>query len=79
MAPADCIAVGYLGVVASGLAYFLWVRGIERLGSARTGVYMYLQPVIAVGLGWAFLGETLGVGTVAGAALVLVGTWMSTP
>lgn len=38
---------------------------------------MYLQPVIAVGLGWAFLGETPGSGTVAGGMLVLLGTWIS--
>lgn len=77
LGPGDWMAVAYLGVIASGIGYVLWVRGVERLGSARAGIYMYLQPVLTVAMGWTFLGERLGFDTVAGAALVLFGTWMS--
>jgi drug/metabolite transporter (DMT)-like permease len=41
-------------------------------------VVTYVNPVVAVALGAALLGERPGVGAAAGLALILVGSWLST-
>jgi drug/metabolite transporter (DMT)-like permease len=41
-------------------------------------VITYINPVIAVGLGVAILGERPGAGAVAGLLLILAGSWLST-
>jgi drug/metabolite transporter (DMT)-like permease len=41
-------------------------------------VITYINPVIAVGLGVALLGEQPGAGAVAGLLLILAGSWLST-
>ena len=38
----------------------------------------YINPVVAVALGVAVLGERPGVGAVAGLLLILAGSWLST-
>ena len=38
----------------------------------------YVAPVVAVALGVTVLGESLGVGAVAGLLLILAGSWLST-
>lgn len=50
-------AVVFAGVLALGLSYLLWYRGVHRLGSARTAAYSNLVPVVALGGAWALLGE----------------------
>ncbi|KHC90399.1 hypothetical protein Mc24_08564 [Thermotoga sp. Mc24] len=40
------ISLLYLGLVCSGLAYFLWNRAIERLGSRTTTNMIYYIPVV---------------------------------
>lgn len=59
-----------------GLAYLLWYRGVERLGSARTAIYSNLTPVVALLAGAFWLGERLTPLSVAGAAMVLGGVML---
>ena len=51
---------------------------IGAAGPARASVITYVNPVIALGLGVAFLGESPGAGALVGLALILVGSWLST-
>ncbi|CAM3517657.1 EamA family transporter [Paracoccus nototheniae] len=68
----------WLGLFGAAISYFLWFRGIERLGpSAITGLG-FLSPVTAVVLGWAVLGETLGSLQGLGAGIVLLCAWLGT-
>lgn len=70
--------VGYiwLGLFGAATSYFLWFRGIERLGpSAITGLG-FLSPLTAVILGWVVRNETLGPAQILGAAIVLVCAWL---
>jgi drug/metabolite transporter (DMT)-like permease len=67
------IGVGYAGIFAIGLAYLLWYRGVQRIGSSRTAVYQNLTPVIALVVAWIWLGETPLPLQLAGAVAVLVG------
>jgi drug/metabolite transporter (DMT)-like permease len=63
----------YSALLSIGLAYLLWYRGVERIGGAKTAVYSNLTPVVALATGWVWLGETLSVAAIIGAAMVLIG------
>lgn len=62
------------GLVA---AYVIWYMGVRAIGSARTAAYSNLVPVVALVVGWLFLGEMLSPVQWAGAAAALFGVWMT--
>jgi drug/metabolite transporter (DMT)-like permease len=65
--------VGYAGILAIGLAYILWYRGVQRIGNSRTAAYSNLTPLVALTVAWAWLGEVPGPLQITGAVVVLVG------
>ncbi|MGA2563207.1 MAG: EamA family transporter [Steroidobacteraceae bacterium] len=71
-----CIAV--LGVVCTALAMLLLFYLIGHAGAARASVITYINPAVASLLGVAILHERLGVGGLAGLALILSGSWLAT-
>ena len=80
-APADAnvlLSVIALGVVCTGVAYLLYFRLISDLGPASALTVTFLIPVFGVLWGRVFLGEPVGVHTVAGSAIVVVGTALVT-
>jgi len=62
-----------LGLAGTGIAYIVYLWLIEHTGSVRASLVTYIIPVIALALGWLVLGESIGLNTVAGAALIIVG------
>jgi len=80
-APANAeviIAVIALGVICSGVAYLLYFRLIADLGPASALTVTFLIPVFGVLWGRMFLGEPVGLHTLAGSAIVVVGTALVT-
>jgi drug/metabolite transporter (DMT)-like permease len=71
-------AVLALGVVCSGIAYILYFRLIEEVGTTSALTVTFLNPVFGILWGALFLGETIGWYTVAGSAIVLIGTALVT-
>lgn len=67
-----------LGVLCSGIAYLLYFRLIEEIGPTSALTVTFLNPVFGILWGSLFLGEVVGWYTVAGAAIVLVGTALVT-
>jgi drug/metabolite transporter (DMT)-like permease len=67
-----------LGVVCTGVAFVIFASLIVEIGPGRTAVITYINPIVAVALGVAILGERPGVGAVAGLLLILAGSWLST-
>jgi drug/metabolite transporter (DMT)-like permease len=65
--------VAYAGIMAIGLAYILWYRGVQRIGNSRTAAYSNLTPVVALAVAWVWLGEVPRPLQIAGAAVVLGG------
>ncbi len=63
----------FLGVLATGVAFTWYVRGIQAIGAARAGVFINLVPVCAVVLAWLLLGEPIHPSLLMGGALVLAG------
>ena len=71
--PKALLAIGYLAVFGSCLAYTAHLYLTKTWSPARAGTYAYLNPVIAVLLGAAFLGEAFNARMALGMAVVLVG------
>ncbi len=61
----------WLGLAGAALSYFLWFRGIDRLGPEVVTTFGFLSPLTAVCLGWLILGEILTPIQIMGAAIVL--------
>jgi drug/metabolite transporter (DMT)-like permease len=66
-------SVAYSGILAVGVAYLLWYRGVQRIGNSRTAAYSNLTPVVALAVAWLWLGEVPKVMQILGAVVVLVG------
>jgi drug/metabolite transporter (DMT)-like permease len=60
-------------VVVGGLGFTAYVQALRLLPISLATTYAYVNPVIAVFLGWLILGEPITVWTLAGAGLVIAG------
>ncbi|CAN2231929.1 RhaT Permeases of the drug/metabolite transporter (DMT) superfamily [actinobacterium SCGC AAA044-D11] len=67
------LAMIALGVFGSGLAYIWNFQIVERAGSSIASTVTYLTPVVAVFVGWIFLGEHISWHEPLGGAIVLLG------
>ena len=62
-----------LGTFGSGIAYIWNFRIIDVAGSAIASSVTYLTPLVAVIVGWLFLGENLSWKEPLGALVVIIG------
>jgi len=67
------LGLAYSAVLAIAVGYVIWNTGVKRIGSTRTAIYSYLQPLIGVGIAWVTLGETMQPLQALGAAGILAG------
>ncbi|MEO7229321.1 MAG: DMT family transporter [Candidatus Limnocylindrales bacterium] len=67
------IAVVWLGILGSGLAYLVMFRLLGRLGATRTSLVAYLLPVFGIASGFFVLQETVDARVLFGTALVIAG------
>jgi drug/metabolite transporter (DMT)-like permease len=72
-APMFWIAVGWLGLLASCLAYVLYFYLINVWGATRASVVTYVFPVVGLILGIVFMGERLDARLTLGSLLVVSG------
>jgi drug/metabolite transporter (DMT)-like permease len=66
------LALAYLIVAGSIVAFTAYVWLIHHESPTKVGTYAYVNPVIAVLVGYFFGGEAIGPRTIVGTALVLV-------
>lgn len=67
------LAIGYLALFPSFLAYLFFNRGVELIGAGRAGQCMHLMPVFGSVLAMLFLGEAFHAYHAAGIALIVIG------
>jgi len=70
------IAVIFLGVFCSGLAYIFWYDALKSIPASQVGVFLYIEPLVTVAVAWAVLGERLTWASLLGGAVTLTGIWM---
>jgi len=73
----NVLAMVALGVLGSGFAYIWNFSIIQAAGSSIASTVTYLTPVVAVFVGWLFLGEKIAWHEPAGALLVILGAAIS--
>jgi drug/metabolite transporter (DMT)-like permease len=70
------IAVGYLGALASAVAYWLWNHALSSMDAAVAAPYLNLIPALAVVLAL-LVGETIAPEQLIGGSVVAAGVWLS--
>ena len=66
-----------LGVLCTGVAYFIYFRLIYRIGAPRASTVTYLVPLFGVVWAWMVLGEPLTLSMAIAGALILGGVALS--
>ncbi len=74
--PRSIVALSYLTIVGSLVAYTAYVYAVKHLPLSTVSLYAYINPVLAVLLGSLMLDEPFSFRIVAAAALVLGGMWV---
>ncbi len=64
------VALFFLALGCSVVAYFLYNSALTRIEASRAAVYIYFEPVVAVVLGVTLLGESLSWQTIFGTAAI---------
>ncbi len=67
----------FAGVVPLALGLIIWFNSVKRVGNSQTAVYSNLQPVLAIIFAHALLGDAVGGGLAAGAAMVILGIFLT--
>ena len=70
---ASLLAIAYVALFPSVLAYFSYNRGVELLGANRAGPFFHLMPVFGSLLAVLFLGEAFRLFHLAGIVLIAAG------
>ncbi len=68
---ASAVGLIYLITFGSLIGFTSYIWLLDKVSPARLGTYAYVNPIVAVLLGWAIAGETLSVRTGIAAAIVI--------
>ena len=70
-------AILYSGLVAIFLCFVLWYQSVKKVGSAKTGVYSNLTPILSIFFASLVLGERLTTLQALGAGITLAGVYLT--
>ena len=65
------LALAYLMVFGSGIGFSAYIYILQKSTAARVATYAFVNPVVALFLGWFFAAETITLRTVIAAAVIL--------
>jgi drug/metabolite transporter (DMT)-like permease len=71
------IAIAYLAGACSVLGYLFYNFALSKLEASKVAVWLYVEPVLAVMLGAAMLGEVVAVQTIVGGAIIIAGLYIT--
>ena len=69
-------AVVYLAIFGGIVGYGCYMVALSRLPLAMVSIYTYVNPVVAVFLGWLVYREAFGLREAAAMVVIFVGVWM---
>jgi drug/metabolite transporter (DMT)-like permease len=70
------IAILFLGILCSGVAYIFWYDALKDLTVAQTGAFLYLEPIVTVIVASIVLSEALLLASAIGGITILIGVWL---
>lgn len=53
------IAILFLGIFCSGVAYVLWAQALKEMDSVKVGAFLYFEPFVTVFAAWLILSEEI--------------------
>ena len=65
------LAFAYLVLIGSVLAFTVYAWLLRNVPVSKVATYAYVNPAVAIVLGWLVLGETITLTTLAGAAVIV--------
>jgi drug/metabolite transporter (DMT)-like permease len=74
--PSSLYALGYLIVFGSLVAYTAFVFAISKLPPTQVSIYAYINPIVAVVLGWILLSEKMNLMMIVGTLITLSGVYL---
>lgn len=74
--PESWAAVIYLAVIGSAVAFTLYMFTLRHLSATVSSLYTYINPIVAILLGWLVLGEHLSEWEFAGMLVTIGGVWL---
>ena len=70
------IAILFLGVLCSGIAYIFWYDALKDLPVAQTGAFLYLEPFVTLIVASIVIKEAILLTSVIGGITILIGVWL---
>jgi drug/metabolite transporter (DMT)-like permease len=69
--------VGFVVVVGTIITFSLLTGALRHIPATRASIVATLEPVIATGVAWVWLGESFGTAQLVGGAIVLAGIFLA--
>lgn len=69
-------AIFYLVIFGSVIGFICYLYALQHLPTEQTSIYAYINPIVALFMGWIFLGETLSITIFLGGAITLIGIFL---
>ncbi|MES1214581.1 MAG: EamA family transporter [Bacteroidota bacterium] len=70
------LAIGYLVVFGSVISFIAYLYALQNLTTEQTSIYAYINPIVAMLLGWLIFDEKLTVFIAIGGAVALAGVYL---
>lgn len=70
------LAILFLGVFCSGIAYIFWYGALKVLPVAQTGAFLYIEPIITVIVAAIVIQEAVSLASLVGGLAILFGVWL---
>jgi drug/metabolite transporter (DMT)-like permease len=71
------VLVGFVVVVGTMITFSLLTGALRHIPATRASIVATLEPVIATGVAWVWLGESFGTAQLVGGAIVLAGIFVA--
>lgn len=71
------VNLGFLALVCSVGSYVLWTNAVKRIGVVKTGLYIYMSPIVTLVASILYLGEPLSAIGLSGCVLIIIGMIVS--
>jgi drug/metabolite transporter (DMT)-like permease len=69
-------AIGYLIVFGSIISFIAYLYALQNLPTEQASLYAYINPIVAILLGWLLLNEKLTIFIITGALITLYGVYL---
>lgn len=70
------VAMIFLGIFTTGLAYIAWFDALASLPATQTGAFLYIEPLTSMVVAALILGEQVTWASLLGGAVILLGVWL---